>query len=202
MPGTWPTFFLPDHVPLSQHCRPTGSAGFQSSPSQPGTLRHAAWQSAILTAEFTRPLSTFVSSCIDQLLEQSAPDNVSDMQFTIRFIYFMIYYFRNSQLRTMYRLVQLKSNTIEWQYHNSKISRQCSDRYLQCKQGTVLASIKIYQDKQFIQELWRVVQKEYKLERFTGDLEVAIEFNVTLVISTPWVKKTRHQTLAHNFTKY
>ena len=49
----------------------------------------------------------------------------------------------------------------------------------------MLASINIYQDKQFIQELWRVVQKEYKSERFTGDLDVAIEFNVTLVISTP-----------------
>jgi len=35
--------------------------------------------------------------------------------------------------------MQLKVKQI-WQYHDHKISRQYTDRYLQCKQSTVLTS--------------------------------------------------------------
>ena len=39
--------------------------------------------------------------------------------------------------------------------HNRKVSRQCTDRYLQCKQDTVLNITGSYKYKQLIQQLVR-----------------------------------------------
>jgi len=62
--------------------------------------------------------------------------------------------FRNSQLNTLYSTVKSRTEmTIISQ--NRKVSRQFTDRYLQCKQGTVLNITGSYTYKQLIQQLVR-----------------------------------------------
>jgi len=54
----------------------------------------------------------------------------------------LIYLFRTSQLSTLYNAV--KSRTEMTVVHNRKVSRQCTDRYPQCKQGTVHLTVEFY----------------------------------------------------------
>ena len=44
--------------------------------------------------------------------------------------------------------------------HNRKVSRQCTDRYLQCKQGTVLNVTGSYKYTLLIQQLVRVFRNK------------------------------------------
>jgi len=46
--------------------------------------------------------------------------------------------------------------------HNRKVSRQCTDRYLQCRQGTVLNITGSYKYTQLIQQLVRSLEVRVK----------------------------------------
>ena len=61
--------------------------------------------------------------------------------------------------------------------HNRKISRRCTNRYLQCKQCS-----QYKQYKQSSQEPLQVYKKEDKSVFFTNDLKAATERSVAFVI--------------------
>ena len=79
---------------------------------------------------------------------------VGTLSFPIMSCVVCIFLFRNSQLSTLYSTVKSRTEmTIN--NHNRKVSGQCTDRYFQRKQGTVLNITGSYKYTQLIQQLVR-----------------------------------------------